>query len=1387
MKFHWGDKSSSKTGAPGSPVESPEGGDAAPKSAKGRVRSKDAIDPKSSNTRPSITLVQGSVSPLGSTNFGSTGVLAATLGAAAASSSMGDNVPMPSREEVETLLEDHMENWNIPEPKKADLRKLPLDRKWLMVRGFLVSSENEPTSTIPPILTRLRADPLDITLLSDLAVTLRSRAVSWISAFVQHGGLALLLGNMEKGGRGELIREVPSLTDSGSPTKSPTSVNSPMSPVSPAPAGSVSLKDWSGSEAEQLYVKCMKSLMNNKVGLSSVLSHARSLPTLSFPLRSYAFNPRTASLSLELLAAVCHIPGGHRAVLGAMEEARAESGELSRFEAIVRCLGLAGARARQGRARGGDREIAVAGMSFVNSIVMAVGVGQRGRTTGRRMRTSTTDSLAVGSPDVTAAGSSPDKKTSAKNAKTDSDSDSDDSEDDESDADSEDSSADDGQLDLRMQLRAEFYHLGIQKAIQDLSNLPSDDLRTQIDLFLETAEEDEEELRERWNVPWPEYNDLEPATPVTAPETDIQKTAKDSEPERDPKAALAAIMAGNKPNPLSPTADLPPHVRSHAGLLPLHSRLALVSGDELWKIVKGVLKDSSGWEQFQEVARAVAMMPGNPVDRASYLTILTRLAHQLILQHQESSSLDPLAHILSLDTRSLAGEIADAKGTQEQANRLKKAAERVRELEKEVEEARRVGEGGQAQLQKSLDEKSTELAHALEVLAKLRLECAELENLLKGKFEASNNTVAVEALERLREAVSPSGLSPRSALGGGPPPPPSPPGMGGPPPPPPPPGFGGPPPPPPPPGSPGGPPPPPPPPMTSGMPPPPPSPMTPGIPPPPPPSPMSPGGGPPGPPPPPGAPPPPPGPGMLRAAPVLKKLQIPTSARPMKALNWTKLTPAQVSTTIWNGLTDEDAKLVDSLGLVWKTEFEDLFSAKEMAPAVQGIKGVKTEDTAPKSVVINVLDPKRAQNINIALRSLKLNWEQIKSAVVEVDETVLTKDAVTSLLPTIPNDEDIALVKEVASERQNLGNAERYTLEMSEIPGFGGRLRALAFKNGYEEIAADVRRQLESLESALRDLKDGKRWKELLKIILALGNYMNGGNRGGAHGFRISSILKLADTKSTLNGRRYTLLHYLVDLLEKNFVNVLTFKDEIKSAEGASKVSIPNVRQQLAAIREGIRTINEALAGPQPKSAQKSDHFREIMTSFSTRAQSRFEDMTKKLEGAEKLFLELSTLYGEDPKTITSEEFLRIVWDFRQAFDAAKADNQAWIEHLIELERKERDKQEMEERKRAAREKRLKLESAALGKAALGMNGPDGAIDDIISAIRTGKAFGDKDHRLSRQATRGIHRKDVSARALRKREPSVHKTGVDALDSSKKQLLSPLAKSDSMGQRLAVP
>ncbi|KAJ3218661.1 Disheveled-associated activator of morphogenesis 1 [Dinochytrium kinnereticum] len=234
------------------------------------------------------------------------------------------DVPMPPVEAVQTMLELLMEDLNLTEEKKQVLRMLSNERKWIMLQQHLGERyrDNASQTTQQDILEiqRLRSNP-DKELLTNLVVSLRSRPIRWISNFIENEGLRILLDNLK------------------------------------------TLEDENRhDDYEELYIKCLKSLMNNKIGLSAVLDYDESLNIIALSLRSPS--GRTRALVLEIFGAVCLIPGGHRCVLEGMDALQEIAGMRYRFEIVVHSLWLS----CQGSTPL-DKELQVASMSFINAVI----------------------------------------------------------------------------------------------------------------------------------------------------------------------------------------------------------------------------------------------------------------------------------------------------------------------------------------------------------------------------------------------------------------------------------------------------------------------------------------------------------------------------------------------------------------------------------------------------------------------------------------------------------------------------------------------------------------------------------------------------------------------------------------------------------------------------------------------------------------------------------------------------------------------------------------------------------------------------------------------------------------------------------------------------------
>lgn len=100
------------------------------------------------------------------------------------------------------------------------------------------------------------------------------------------------------------------------------------------------------------------------------------------------------------------------------------------------------------------------------------------------------------------------------------------------------------------------------------------------------------------------------------------------------------------------------------------------------------------------------------------------------------------------------------------------------------------------------------------------------------------------------------------------------------------------------------------------------------------------------------------------------------------------------------------------------------------------------------------------------------------------------------------------------------------------VPHYEQRLRSLHYKKRFQVTLSEIQPRITSVMEASREVSRSRRLRRLLEIVLALGNYMNRGARGNASGFRLASLNRLADTKSS-SAKGTTLLHYLVQILEK--------------------------------------------------------------------------------------------------------------------------------------------------------------------------------------------------------------------------------------------------------------
>ncbi|XP_077408298.1 formin [Vanacampus margaritifer] len=383
-------------------------------------------------------------------------------------------------------------------------------------------------------------------------------------------------------------------------------------------------------------------------------------------------------------------------------------------------------------------------------------------------------------------------------------------------------------------------------------------------------------------------------------------------------------------------------------------------------------------------------------------------------------------------------------------------------------------------------------------------------------------------------------------------------------------------------------------------------------------------------------------------------------SRPMKPLYWTRIhIEDNKNTTLWNVL--EEPQIMNAV------EFEDLFA--KTATRLKRKPLVENYEKKTKArKIIKLLDGKRSQAVGILISSLHLEMKDIRQAVLTVDNSVVDLETIEALYENRAQPQELEKIKthyntSKEEEVKHLDKPEQFLYELSQIPDFAGRARCIIFKAAFNDGMASVQHKLDMIASVCEALLGKNGVKEVLGLILALGNHMNGGNRirGQADGFGLEILPKLKDVKSRDN--RISLVDYVVSYYLHNVdKNAGTDKSTFPLPEPqdvflASQLNFEDLNAEL-------RRLGRDLAGCE-KDVQKvcsdspEEHlqpFKDRMETFLLSARKEQVGASYQLTTAQKSFQDLCVYFGLKPKAgekeVTSSYFFMLWFEFCADFKA---------------------------------------------------------------------------------------------------------------------------------------
>ncbi|KAJ3450734.1 disheveled-associated activator of morphogenesis [Anaeramoeba flamelloides] len=375
----------------------------------------------------------------------------------------------------------------------------------------------------------------------------------------------------------------------------------------------------------------------------------------------------------------------------------------------------------------------------------------------------------------------------------------------------------------------------------------------------------------------------------------------------------------------------------------------------------------------------------------------------------------------------------------------------------------------------------------------------------------------------------------------------------------------------------------------------------------------------------------------------------------MKNLNWKPISQQKIQNTIWSKISMEKVEL----------NTEKLEKYFNLSDTLNEILNNKKE--------IKVLSKERSIKYETVLNKINIPLGELKAGIMNFDEKAISVQQLKDLIDLSSTNSEfskIAEYKEIKkndnnflnSNSINIGRGEEFLIEMSVIPNFLNKLNSWYCQRTFKDKIKKINTMNEDILLACNELRSSKSLKTILRVILAIGNYLNGGTfRGGAHGFKLSSLTKLYNVKGN-NINSPNLLHYLGYFLKLKYPDAKQLLSQLPHLSAATRTKNSFIKKEFLKINFGLKAIQNELShfehhrNNDKNIINNNDNnqinllFFKIMNPFLNDAISEFKKCVNSFSNCQKRFSETISYFGEDYK-LKPSDFFAPIFDFCKKLD----------------------------------------------------------------------------------------------------------------------------------------
>ncbi|KAG8561272.1 hypothetical protein GDO81_015313 [Engystomops pustulosus] len=399
----------------------------------------------------------------------------------------------------------------------------------------------------------------------------------------------------------------------------------------------------------------------------------------------------------------------------------------------------------------------------------------------------------------------------------------------------------------------------------------------------------------------------------------------------------------------------------------------------------------------------------------------------------------------------------------------------------------------------------------------------------------------------------------------------------------------------------------------------------------------------------------------------------------MKKLNWQKLPPnvAKDGQSMWSS----SSTIVETPEPNYSS-IEQLFCLPQAT-----VKDKAATPTKKPPKEITFLDPKKNLNLNIFLKQFKCLNEEIIGMIEKGDRSKFDIEVLKQFLKLLPEKHEVENLKAFQEDKSKLSNADQFYLLLLGVSNYQLRIESMLASEECNLMLEMLRPKAEVVGNACDDILASHRLPVFCQLVLKVGNFLNyGSHTGNANGFKISTLLKLTETKA--NQTRITLLHHILEEIEGNYTDLLELPNDLENVSKAAGVNIENIYSETSGTLKRLKDLQNKLSKSSSDIQEQYDKCVQDCFDALKGLDQQLEDISQKKK-------KLAEYLCEDLAKLSLEDTFGTMKTFRDLFLKARKENKDRKEQAVKAEKRKKQLEEEEAKRQKGENGKIIRKGAA--------------------------------------------------------------------------------------------